>query len=77
MVRAEALVDLLVREPLGRLEVLLLQRRVQDAQSPYLARRGRVVALYVCFGLAVCGLQGEGAGSLSEKKRNGLAGVFL
>ena len=32
------LVNLLVREPLARLEVLLLKRRIQDTQSPYLAR---------------------------------------
>jgi len=53
-----------VREPLGRLEVLLLQRGVQHAQSPYLAGGGRVVALDVCLGLAVRGLEGERAGSL-------------
>lgn len=32
------LVDLLVWEPLARLEVLLLKRRIQDTQSPYLSR---------------------------------------
>lgn len=53
-----------MREPLGRLEVLLLQRGVQHAQSPYLAGGGRVVALDVCLGLAVRGLEGERAGSL-------------
>jgi hypothetical protein len=31
------LVDLLVREPFGRLQVLLLQWRVEHTQSPYLA----------------------------------------
>lgn len=59
-----SLVDLLVREPLGRFEVLLLQRRVQNPQSPYLTCGRRIVALYVCFGLAVRGLQGECAGGL-------------
>ena len=54
-----------MREPLGRLEVLLLQRSVQHAESPYLASRGRVVSLDVCLGLAVRGLEGERAGSLS------------
>jgi hypothetical protein len=61
-----------VREPLGRLEVLLLQRSVQHAQSPYLAGRGRVVSLDVCFGLAVRGLEGERAGSLFFCVRNWL-----
>lgn len=59
------LVDLLVWEPLARLEILLLERRIQHAQSPYFARRGRVVALDVCFGFAVGGLEGEGARGLS------------
>lgn len=50
------LVNLLVREPLARLEILLLERRIQNAQSTYLARGGGVVALDVCFGFAVGGL---------------------
>ena len=60
------LVYLLVREPLARLEVFLLERRIQHAQSPYLSCRGRVVALDVCFGFAVGCLQGKGAGGLCE-----------
>lgn len=64
----KSLVDLLVREPLGRLQILLLQRRIKNTQSPYLAGRGRVVALYVGFGFAVGGLKGEGAGGLSLRQ---------
>ena len=59
------LIDLLMREPLARLEILLLKRRIQHAQSPYLARRRCVVAIYVGFGFAVRGLVGEGTCSLS------------
>lgn len=58
------LVNLLVRKPLARLQVLLLQRGIQHAQTPYFARRRRVVAFYVGFGLAVGGLEGEGTCSL-------------
>jgi hypothetical protein len=54
------LVNLLMREPLARLQILLLERRIQHTQPPYLARTRRVVALYVCFGFAVGGLEGEG-----------------
>jgi hypothetical protein len=59
-----ALVDLLVRKPLAGFQVLLLERRVQNPQSAYLARRGRIVALDVRLLLAVCGLQGRDAGCL-------------
>jgi len=59
------LVDLLVRKPLARLEILLLERPIQNTQSPYLAGRGRVVALDVCFGLAVGGLEGKRTCGLS------------
>jgi hypothetical protein len=55
------LVNLLMREPLARLEVLLFKRCIQDAQSPYLPCARRVVACYLCFGFAVRGLEGEGA----------------
>lgn len=65
-----------MRKPLGRFQVLLLQRRIQDAQSPYFARRRRVVALDVCFGFAVRGLQGEGAGSLLSIEENLSADAF-
>jgi hypothetical protein len=61
------LVDLLMREPLARLQVLLLERRIQHAQPPYLARARRVVALDVGFGFAVCGLEGEGACGLDSQ----------
>jgi hypothetical protein len=50
------LIDLLMREPLARLQILLLERRIQHAQSPYLPRTRRVVTLYVGFGFAVRGL---------------------
>jgi hypothetical protein len=60
----QALVDLLVREPLASLEVLLLERRIQYAQTPYLARRRRIVALHVGLGLAVRRLERQRAGSL-------------
>jgi hypothetical protein len=56
-----SLVDLLVRKPLARLEVLLRKRRIQYTQPPYLAGRGRVVALDVGFGFAVGSLEGEGS----------------
>jgi hypothetical protein len=60
----QELVDLLVREPLASLEVLLLERRIQYAQTPYLARRRRIVALHVGLGLAVRRLERQRAGSL-------------
>jgi len=49
-----------MREPLARLKILLLKRRIQHAQSPYFACGRCVVAFYVGFGFAVRGLQGEG-----------------
>lgn len=55
-----------MRKPLGCLEVLLLQGSIQHPESPYLARRGRVVALYVCFGFAVRRLQGKRASGLCK-----------
>jgi hypothetical protein len=58
------LVDLLVRKPFTGLQILLLERRIQNAQPSYLARRGRVVALDVGLLLAVRGLQGGNACSL-------------
>jgi hypothetical protein len=56
-----ALVNLLVRKPLARLEILLLERRIQHTQAPYLACARRIVAFDVRFGFAVRGLQGEGS----------------
>lgn len=53
-----ALVDLLVRKPLARLQILLLERRIQYAQPPYLAGAGRVVALDVRLLFPVGGLEG-------------------
>lgn len=53
-----------MREPLARLEILLLKRRIQDTQPPYLSRRRRIIAFYISFGFAVRGLQGEGTCSL-------------
>jgi hypothetical protein len=61
------LVYLLVREPLARLQILLLERRVQYTQPAYLARRRRVVALDVGLLFAVCRLEGGGACSLSRR----------
>jgi len=58
-----------MREPLAGFEVLLLERRVQDAQPPYLAGRGHFVARQVGFTLAVGGLEGRGAGSLHGQHR--------
>lgn len=58
------LIYLLVREPLARLQILLLKRRIQYTQSPYLASRRRVVALNLGLLLAVCGLKGGCAGGL-------------
>ena len=60
------LVNLPMREPLAWLEILLFKRGIKDTQAPYFACRRRVVALDVGFGLAVGGLQGEGAGGLEE-----------
>jgi hypothetical protein len=60
----QELVDLFVREPLASLEVLLLERRIQYAQTPYLARRRRIVALHIGLGLAVRRLERQRAGSL-------------
>jgi hypothetical protein len=54
------LVNLLMRKPLARLQILLLERRIQHSQAPYFSRRRRVVALDVGFGFAVRGLEGEG-----------------
>lgn len=54
------LVDLLMREPLASLEILLLERRIEYTQSPYFSSAGRIVAFYVGFGFAVGGLEGEG-----------------
>jgi len=53
-------INLLMRKPLARLQILLLKRRIQHAQTPYLARARRVVARDVRFGFAVCSLEGEG-----------------
>lgn len=61
-----SLIDLLMRKPLAGLQVLLLERRIQHTQPPYLARARGVVALNVGFGFAVCGLEGEGACSLES-----------
>jgi len=60
----EQLVDLLVRQPFVGLEILLLERRIQDAESPYLTRGRCVVAADFGFGLAVSGLQSNGTSSL-------------
>lgn len=54
------LVYLLVRKPLTRPQILLLERRVEHAQAADFPRGGRVVPLYVGFRLAVGGLEGEG-----------------
>ena len=62
------LIDLSVREPLARLEILLLKRGTENAQTPHFAGRRRVVALDVGFGLAVGGLEGESAGGLCERE---------
>jgi hypothetical protein len=53
-----------MREPLARLKILLLERRIQYTQAPDLARRRRVVALDVGLLAAVGGLEGGGACSL-------------
>ena len=58
------LVDLLVREPLARLEVLLLERRIEDAHAADLAGARGVVAPDVCLLFAVGGLDGGGSGVL-------------
>jgi hypothetical protein len=55
------LVDLLMRKPLAWLEVLLLERRIQHTETPYLAGRGRIVSLDLGFSFAVGGLEGEGS----------------
>ena len=57
-----------MRKPLASLEILLLERGIQHAEAADLARGRRVVALDVCFGLAVGGLEGERAGGLEWKK---------
>lgn len=63
------LIDLLVWQPLVDLEILLLEGCVEDAQAADLAGRGCVVALDVCFGFAVGGLEGEDAGGLRAEVR--------
>lgn len=50
-----------MRKPFAWLKILLLKRGIQNTQAPYLARRRRIVALYVGFGLAVGSLQGKSA----------------
>lgn len=55
-----------MRKPLARLQILLLERRIQHPETPYLPRARRVVALDVGFGFAVCGLQGEGTCGLDR-----------
>jgi hypothetical protein len=45
-----------MRKPLASFQILLLKRRVQNAHAPYLAGRGRVVALDVGLLFAVGGL---------------------
>jgi hypothetical protein len=61
----DALINLLVRKPLARLQILLLERRIQHAQTPYLACTRRIIALDVRFSFAVCGLESEGSRSLN------------
>lgn len=58
------LVDLFVRKPLARLQILLLERRIHNTQPPNLACTWRIVALYVGFGLAVGSLKSQGTCSL-------------
>ena len=55
-----------MRKPLARLQILLLERRVQYAHPSYLPRGGRVVSLDVRLLFAVCGLEGLGARCLGE-----------
>ena len=56
-----------MRKPLPRLEILLLERRIQYPHAPYLPRTGRVVAFYIRFGFAVGGLEGEGSCGLNTQ----------
>ncbi len=63
------LINLLMRKPFTRLQILLLQRRIQYPQPPYLARRGCVVAFYLCFCFAVGCLQGQGTCRLEVEAR--------
>ena len=58
------LVYLLMRKPLARPQILLLERGVEHAQAADFPRGGRVVAFYVGFRLAVGGLEGEGTRGL-------------
>jgi hypothetical protein len=58
-----------MRQPLPRLQILLLERRIQDSESANLPRARRVVALNLGFGLAVRSLQGKGARGLNIQER--------